>query len=70
LRFCFDVVMEETMARGADLVIERAQLRARCRSCRAEFTPPSRRAPCPACHRAGAELVGGRELRVLSFDGE
>jgi hydrogenase nickel incorporation protein HypA/HybF len=70
LRFCFDVVVEETIARGAELVIERVRLRARCRACRAEFEPTTRFTPCPVCHRAGAALVGGRELRVLSFDGE
>jgi hydrogenase nickel incorporation protein HypA/HybF len=70
LRFCFDVVVEDTMVRGAELVIERTQLRARCRSCCAEFEPTTRLAPCPACHRTGAELLGGRQLRVLSFDGE
>jgi hydrogenase nickel incorporation protein HypA/HybF len=70
LRFCFDVVVEETMARGAELVIERPQLRACCRSCGHEFEPSTRFPSCPACQRPGAELVGGRELRVTSFDGE
>ena len=70
LRFCFDVVVEDTMARGAELVVEPGPLRARCRSCCAEFEPISRLAPCPACHRPGATLIGGRQLRVLSFDGE
>ena len=70
LRFCFDVVAEETIARGAEFVIAGVPLRARCRSCRHEFEPGTRLAPCPACHRTGTELVGGRELRVTSFDGE
>ena len=70
LRFCFDLVVEETIARGAELVIAAMPLRARCRTCRHEFEPGTRFAPCPACHRAGAQLVGGRELRVTAFDGE
>jgi hydrogenase nickel incorporation protein HypA/HybF len=70
LRFCFDIVVEETVAHGAELVIQPAPLRVRCRSCCTEFEPSSRLAPCPACHRTGAELMGGRQLRVLSFDGE
>jgi hydrogenase nickel incorporation protein HypA/HybF len=70
LRFCWDVVVEETPARGAELVIAAVPLQARCRSCRHEFEPAPVLAPCPACGRAGVELVRGRELRVTSFDGE
>jgi len=69
LRFCWDVVAEETVARGAELVIAEVPLGARCRSCRHEFEPAVL-APCPACGRSGVEWVRGRELRVTSFDGE
>jgi hydrogenase nickel incorporation protein HypA/HybF len=70
LRFCFDVVVEDTMAGGAELVIERVPLRARCRSCRSEFEPARRLVACPECRHAGTDLVRGRELRVMSFEGE
>ncbi len=70
LRFCWDVVVEETAARGAELVIDEVPLRVRCRSCRQEFAAGAALAPCPACGRSGVELVRGRELRVMSFDAE
>jgi len=70
LRFCWDVVAEETTARGAELVIAEVPLGARCRSCGHDFEPGAVLARCPACGRPGVELVRGRELRVLSFDGE
>jgi hydrogenase nickel incorporation protein HypA/HybF len=70
LRFCWDVVAEETAARGAELVIAEVPLQARCRSCRHEFEPARVLGRCPACGRSGVELVRGRELRVTSFDGE
>jgi len=71
LRFCWDVVVEETPARGAELVIAAVPLRARCRSCGHEFEPaPPALSPCPACGRSGVECVHGRELQVTSFDGE
>ena len=70
LRFCWDVVAEETAARDAELVIGEVPLGARCRSCGHEFEPGAVLAACPACGRPGVELVRGRELRVLSFDGE
>jgi hydrogenase nickel incorporation protein HypA/HybF len=54
LRFCFDVVVEETMARGAALVIERVRLRARCRSCRQEFEPATRAPAAPGHDASGA----------------
>ena len=70
LQFCFDVVVEETAAQGAELVIAAVPLRTRCRSCLHEFEPLGVLAPCPACGGSGAQLVQGRELRVKSFDGE
>jgi hydrogenase nickel incorporation protein HypA/HybF len=70
LRFCWDVVAEETAARGAELVIEAVPRRARCRSCGHELEPAAVLTPCAACGRSGVELVRGRELWVRSFDGE
>jgi Zn finger protein HypA/HybF involved in hydrogenase expression len=70
LRFCCDVVVEETMARGADLVIQRTpHSHTRCRSCYAEFELTTRLAPAPRLteqERAGE----GTGIRVLSSDGE
>jgi hydrogenase nickel incorporation protein HypA/HybF len=45
LRFCRDVVVEETAARGAELVIDEVPLQARCRSCRQEFGMVTERHP-------------------------
>ncbi|HTX53083.1 MAG TPA: hydrogenase maturation nickel metallochaperone HypA [Candidatus Baltobacteraceae bacterium] len=70
LQFCFDVVVEETVAHGAEPVIAAVLLRARFRNCLHEFEPIGMLAPCPACGRLGAHLLQGRELRVKSFDGE
>ncbi len=70
LAFCFDVVAKDTMAHGAELVIERVALLAACRACGVEFAMPHLAAPCPQCGAYGAHLLRGRELRVKSFDGE
>jgi hydrogenase nickel incorporation protein HypA/HybF len=70
LAFCFDVAAADTMARDAELVIERIALAAACPACAAEFEMPHLAAPCPECGAYGARLLRGRELRVKSLDGE
>ncbi|HTO46081.1 MAG TPA: hydrogenase maturation nickel metallochaperone HypA [Burkholderiales bacterium] len=70
LTFCFDIVAADTIARGAELVIEPVALRAVCRACGDEFDAASLASPCPDCGAYGPRLVRGRELRVKSLDGE
>jgi hydrogenase nickel incorporation protein HypA/HybF len=70
LRFCFDIVAADTMARGAELAIETITLQARCRDCAYEFEPERLVSSCPRCGSYAPHLLRGRELRVKSFDGE
>jgi hydrogenase nickel incorporation protein HypA/HybF len=70
LRFCFDVVAEGSLARGAELAIETVALQARCRDCACEFAPARLVSSCPRCGSYAPLLLRGREFRVKSFDGE
>ena len=70
LRFCFDVVAEGSLARGAELAIETVALQARCRDCACEFKPARLVSACPRCGSFAPLLLRGREFRVKSFDGE
>ena len=70
LRFCFEIVTADTLARGAELAIETIALQARCRACALSFEPASLVSPCPHCGSYGPLLEQGGELRVKSFDGE
>jgi hydrogenase nickel incorporation protein HypA/HybF len=70
LRFCFDTVATGTLAQGAELAIETIELRACCRSCGCEFAPARMVSSCPCCGSHAPRLLGGRELRVKSFDTE
>ena len=70
LNFCFDIVAADTLACGAELVIERVGLRAACRSCDTEFDAPHLASACPGCGAYGPRWLRGRELRVKSIDGE
>ncbi len=69
LRFCFDVVAEQTALKGAELVVDTIAVRARCRRCAGEYAPETWTAPCPHCGGFDPELLAGRELRVKSFSG-
>jgi hydrogenase nickel incorporation protein HypA/HybF len=69
LAFCFPITTAETVAAGAELVINRVPLRARCEACGQVFAPANLIAPCPSCGSYAREVLEGREMRVVSFDG-
>jgi len=69
LRFCFPFVSEDTLAAGAELAIVEVPLRAHCKSCGAEFAPETPFDPCPACGGFDRDILSGREMRVVSFEG-
>ena len=70
LSFCFDIVAADTMARGAELHIDRIDLWGACGACGNEFHMVHLASPCPECGAYGPRLLHGRELRVKSIDGE
>jgi hydrogenase nickel incorporation protein HypA/HybF len=70
LTFCFDIVAADSMARGAELVVETVELRAVCLACGTEFAAASLASPCSSCGAHGSRWLSGRELRVKSIDGE
>lgn len=67
VRFCFDVVTEDTTMQGARLDIDEPEGRAQCRSCTAEF--PTRelvvQCDCGSCDLA---VLSGTQLRVRSVE--
>lgn len=70
LLFCFPITAAETVAAGAELVINQIALRVQCGACHAEYAPDTLVAPCPACGSFVRTILAGREMRVVSFDGE
>ena len=70
LRFCFDAVTRDTLAEGAELLIERTPAVGECAHCRRTFAMSGGLAPCPHCQGWGARLLSGRELRVKWFEGD
>jgi hydrogenase nickel incorporation protein HypA/HybF len=67
--FCFPIAAADTVAAGAELVINEVALQARCDDCRIDYAPETLFAACPACGGFGGKIIGGREMRVVSFHG-
>jgi hydrogenase nickel incorporation protein HypA/HybF len=70
LRLAFEALAEGSLADGAALDIEEIAAKARCRACGAVWRAADFRFDCPKCAVADAEILGGRELFIESFDGE
>lgn len=70
LRFCFDLVSRDTVASGALIEIETVAITARCDKCDLSFEVKDRVFECPRCGEPVLEMLGGRELYVMSIEGE
>ncbi|MBV8049445.1 MAG: hydrogenase maturation nickel metallochaperone HypA [Paludibacterium sp.] len=68
LRLCFELFAEDTVAAGAQLVIDPVPVRARCTHCQAEFEVPRYRFDCPRCGAGEVTVISGQELYIESFE--
>jgi hydrogenase nickel incorporation protein HypA/HybF len=69
LAFCFEMLAStEPLLLGAELEVERAPHRARCRTCGSEFAVRDFVVVCPACDGTDAEVISGTELTVLEME--
>ncbi len=64
----FQAARQGTLAESAVLTIEIPAVRVRCRACGAESEPAGSDLVCPACASAGAEIVRGTELTLMSVE--
>jgi hydrogenase nickel incorporation protein HypA/HybF len=70
LNFCFEMVSEGTVAAGARIEIETVGVTAKCDKCDSSFEVEDRVFLCPRCGEPALELLSGRELSILSIEGE
>ncbi len=71
LNFCFAFATEDTLAAGAELVIEEVPAEARCNSCGRVFpVTDAWFLVCPSCSSSDTALLRGQELDLLSIEGE
>lgn len=68
----FDMLSKDTIAEGAQLVIERVPAEIKCRTCSETFTlsPGDWKFSCQACGSADIEIISGREFTVASIEVE
>jgi hydrogenase nickel incorporation protein HypA/HybF len=67
MRFCFELVTNQTSLEGATLDIDEPPGRAHCRTCEQDFVLPDLILLCP-CGSADVSVVSGRELTIISVD--
>ena len=68
LSFSFEAAVKGTVLDGARLDIVKVPVKYRCGGCSAETAGEFPLVRCPACASAKLELIGGRELEVLSAE--
>ncbi|MGB9661141.1 MAG: hydrogenase maturation nickel metallochaperone HypA [Moorellaceae bacterium] len=69
-RLAFHCACRDTLLEGAELDMEVVPPRALCPSCGLEFRPEEWFLLCPRCNAAGARLLSGREMEIVSYGGE
>ncbi|AEF93243.1 hydrogenase nickel incorporation protein hypA [Desulfotomaculum nigrificans CO-1-SRB] len=70
LTACFEVYAQDTVAEGAELVIERVPLQGKCRECKNVFRVYNYNFKCPQCESRFVDIVAGRELYIENLEVE
>jgi hydrogenase nickel incorporation protein HypA/HybF len=70
LVFAFAAMRRGTIAEHCELVIERTPLVVTCPTCGVTGATDATDPCCPGCGRGPVEVVGGREMRLVSIDVE
>ena len=68
LRFCFDLIKEDTAARRAELVIKQVALKTLCQDCGREFLLEEPEFICPLCGGERVRIMQGQELMIDSIE--
>jgi hydrogenase nickel incorporation protein HypA/HybF len=68
--FAFIETVRGTIARDADLSIEIAEVKIKCRNCRNEFRIKDNDFTCNKCGSSELDIFEGKELFVKSIEGE
>jgi hydrogenase nickel incorporation protein HypA/HybF len=69
LEFSFDLATEGTVIAGARLEVEETAVIVFCPDCRAERELPGLQSfRCPVCGGESADVVGGRDLELVSME--
>lgn len=70
MRFCFDIVMQASIAKGAELEIIELPGVAWCVSCGQNVVIRQLYDACPNCGAGPLEILGGNQLRIKEMEVE
>ena len=70
LKFCYEVITENTKYAGSRLDIQILPLRSRCKNCRREFQIEKFNFICPHCASTELEVIQGQELNISHLEVE
>ncbi len=70
LQFAFAAVAENTIAKGAELVIKPIPVTLLCQDCKKQFEVQENFYVCPECNGVSLECLTGKEIILESVDGE
>ncbi|CAH1387524.1 hydrogenase maturation nickel metallochaperone HypA [Candidatus Nitrotoga sp. M5] len=70
LRFCFDLVVRDSIAHEACLEITEIAGQGRCAQCSAEMPIAALYEACPKCGSYEVQVTGGDEMRVKELEVE
>ena len=68
VEIAFQQLVNDTLCRGASLIIEEVPLSAVCRDCGVEITIERFRFRCTACDSPRVQVTGGDEFRLMDVD--
>lgn len=68
MRFCFDVVVKNTLADGCRLEIIETEGQGRCLACGRTVAIRQRYDACPSCAAYQVQATGGMELKVRELE--
>ena len=68
LRFCFNIMIENTRLAGAKLHIREIAVKALCKDCRHEWIIDTPVFTCVQCDSGALDILSGRELDISSIE--
>lgn len=70
VRMYFNLIAEDTVAEGAELVFERIKAEFYCKSCGKRYEKPIQGFACPQCGSLGSPTDVGKEFYIKSIEVE
>ena len=69
LLFAFEILSKNTPLEGAELIIESVPTKGRCKKCGQESIVENWLRTCSHCGGGNIEIISGRELEIVEFEG-